>query len=197
MKQAATIELFSYWDSLRAGLRRELLETDATEVRTMLASTFLVEADDRRAYPLRVIGGTLARLTSHARIGASFLECWQPQSRDLLEAMLRVVHDERLPAVIGARAVHGERGAMAAECLLLPILSQPGGKPRILGGMAPSGVLNRRGAPVPLEIVSARVIRKPAIGQIFAWDRGESPPAPMPAVGEPVAHLRVIEGGRI
>lgn len=196
MKQAATIELFSYWDSLRAGLSRELLDSDATDVRAMLASTFLVEVDDRRAYPLRVIGGPLARLTANARLGASFLECFEPQSRDLLETMLRVVHDERLPVVMGARARQGEEGTMSAECLMLPLASEPRGKPRILGGVAPYGALNRRGSPAPLEIVSARAIRKAAIGQSFARYRGESGLAPMPPVGEPVAHLRVIEGGR-
>ncbi len=162
MKQAGTIELFSYWDSLRAGRSLELLDADAANVRTLLASTFLIEVDERRAYPLRVIGSALARLTANARLGASFLECWEPQSRDLIETMLRVVHDERLPVVIGARANRGEQAPLVAECLLLPIAGEHGRKPRILGGAAPTGALNRRGGPAPLEAMSARAIRNPA-----------------------------------
>ena len=75
------------------------------EKATALAGTFLVEVDQRRAYPLRVIGGSLARLTANARLGASFLECWDVDSRDLLEAMLQVVHEERLPVVLGASSL--------------------------------------------------------------------------------------------
>jgi hypothetical protein len=196
MKQAGTIELFSYWDSLRAGLSRELLEADAANVRTLLASTYLIEVDERRAYPLRVIGSALARLTANARLGASFLECWEPQSRDLIETMLRVVHDERLPVVIGARASRGEQAPLVAECLLLPIAAEHGRKPRILGGVAPSGALNRRGSPAPLEAMSARAIRNPAAAPALVRERPAAEITPFSFIGDPVAHLRVIDGGR-
>lgn len=196
MKQAATIELFSYWDSLRAGLSRELLEADGPQVRTLLAGTFLIEVDERRAYPLRVIGSALGRLTANARLGASFLECWEPQSRDLIESMLRVVHDERLPVVIGARLKNGEEVATTAECLLLPLVTEPGGKPRILGGAAPSGVMNRRGGRAPLEALSARAIRNPAEAPTLVRERISPEITPFSFIEGPVAHLRVIEGGR-
>lgn len=207
MKQAATIELFSYWDSLRAGTNKAHLEVATAKVRTALAGTFLVEVDERRAYPLRVIGGSLARLTANARLGASFLECWDVESRDLLETMLQVVHDDRLPVVLGARARTNEGGRLPVECLLLPLAAGQSGKPRILGGVAPSGALSRRGSAFPLEIVSARTIRNStfALDMSCALPVSTSSPRP-PQAGAPQsspialresgARLRVIDGGR-
>ena len=199
MKQAATIELFSYWDALRAGFDRAILDAAPEQVRALLASTFLVEVDDRRAYPLRVVGGTLTRITANARLGASFLECWEPGSRDLLESMLRTVHDERVPVVLGGRTRRGDGTQLAVESLLLPLATNRGGKPRILGGMAPAGVINRRDPPGALEVVSARAIRAPLPPSGFARSR----PAPIvtvkqkgPPIRTPALHLHVIEGGR-
>ena len=207
MKQAATIELFSYWDSLRAGSNKAHLEVATAKVRAALAGTFLVEVDERRAYPLRVIGGSLARLTANARLGASFLECWDAESRDLLESMLQVVHDDRLPVVLGARAQTNDGDRLPVECLLLPLAAGQSGKPRILGGVAPSGTPSRRGSAFPLEIVSARTIRNAS----FAMDMscalpvppsGSRPPqmtAPQTSpngLRESGGRFRVIDGGR-
>lgn len=208
MKQAATIELFSYWDSLRAGMSKAHLDVASPHVRVALAGTFLVEVDQRRAYPLRVIGGSLARLTANARLGASFLECWEADSRDLLEAMVQVVHEERLPTVLGARARTTDGARLAAEILLLPLAAGRSGRPRILGGVATSGPLARRGSPYPLEIVSARTIRTPVLTPDMASEI-ETPaasPHPSSLVMAPVspailqktgARLRVIDGGRL
>ncbi len=198
MKQAATIELFSYWDALRAGLDRALLDATSPQTRALLASTFLVEVDDRRAFPLRVTGSILTRLTSNARLGASFLECWDAESRGLIEAMLGVVHEERLPVVIGARARGGEQTMISVECLLLPLATDPARKPRILGGMATTGAVNRRASPAPLEVVSARAIRKfstqyPSFGTENSL---LSTPPHGSAFRERFSHLRVIDGGR-
>ncbi len=208
MKQAATIELFSYWDSLRAGVNKAHLDVSTAQVRTALAGTFLVEVDQRRAYPLRVIGGSLARLTANARLGASFLECWDVDSRDLLEAMLQVVHEERLPVVLGASARRSDDGRLPVECLLLPLAAGHSGKPRILGGVAPSGPLSRRGSAFPLEIVSARTIRNSTLALEMSGALQVSQPAsPIPhastqqalasALRDTSVRLRVIDGGRL
>lgn len=201
MKQAATLELFSYWDALRARLDRAFLDAAPERMRALLANTFLIEVDVRRAYPLRVVGGTLSRLTANARLGASFLECWEPTSQDLLEAMLQAVHDERTPVVIGALARGRGEAQLSVEVLLLPLAAGPGGKPRILGGLAPVGTLRRRVSPAPFEIVSARAIRKPTPRHSFARPqeaRGDPPVSAATArpAGEHYAHLRVIDGGR-
>jgi hypothetical protein len=199
MKQAATIELFSYWDALRNGHGDEFRDAAPEQIRALLSGTFLIEVDSRKAYPLRVAGGTLSRLTSRARLGASFLECWDRDSRDLLEAMLRVVHDERLPVVIGARSCSERGEPTSVECLLLPLKAEPKGLPRILGGAATVGPLKRRSSPDAMAIVSARPIQPPFSPGLFAR-KAEfqiSPPAPsMPPLRETAIHLRVIEGGR-
>ena len=77
MKRTATLSLFSYWDELRSG-RVALQSHEASHpgLRTMLAGTFLIEADRRRVYPLRVLGSRLEEIAPNARLGASFLECW-------------------------------------------------------------------------------------------------------------------------
>jgi hypothetical protein len=199
MKQAATIELFSYWDALRTGHDHGFRDAAPEQIRSLLAGTFLIEVDARKAYPLRVAGGTLSRLTTHARLGASFLECWDRDSRSLLEAMLRVVHDERLPVVIGAKSPNERGEPTSVECLLLPLKAEPKGLPRILGGAATVGPLKRRSSPAPLALVSARPIQRPFSPLHFTSKTALpiSPPSPpLPPLRETAIHLRVIEGGR-
>lgn len=208
MKQAATIELFSYWDSLRAGLDQALLDSAPEHMRAVLANTFLVEVDPRRAYPLRVIGAALPKLTASARLGASFLECWTAASQPLVEGMLSVVHDERVAVVLGAVAGTSAGGLTPVEALLLPLAGRRGAKPRILGGLAPGAKIARRASPAPLDVVSARAIRTPPeIGRARVAPASDqtAPPAPArparrrsdrEACGKLYGSLRVIEGGK-
>lgn len=137
MKRTATLSLFSYWDELRSG-RGALQPLDARHpgMRSMLAGTFLIEADRRRVYPLRVLGSRLEEIAPNARLGASFLECWDGfEGRDL-EALLPAVHDDARPLVLGALShAHGSE-PLSVEVLLLPLATGPDGRPRVLGGMA-------------------------------------------------------------
>lgn len=186
MKRTATLSLFSYWDELRSG-RGALQPLDARHpgMRSMLAGTFLIEADRRRVYPLRVLGSRLEEIAPNARLGASFLECWDGFGGRDLEALLPAVHDDARPLVLGALShAHGSE-PLSVEVLLLPLATGPDGRPRVLGGMAASA--SRRGAPNRLELVSARTVD--------LLDRTCEPPRP-PATPDLHGRLRVIEGGR-
>lgn len=187
MKQAATRDLFSYWDNLRSG-REARLDAAPPHVRSALSNTFLIEVDARRAYPLRVIGGTLGKLTANARLGASFLECWDQDSQALVEAMLRVVHDEGHPVVLGALTRAAGHAPVPVEGLLLPLATNSDGKPRILGGLMQTAPLHSAAPHMALEIVSARAVR----------ERNTPPASPSVIAPQPQQplRLRVIKGGR-
>ena len=191
MKRSATLSLYLYWDELRSA-RGALAwsETASPGLRSMLAGTFLVEADRRRVYPLRVLGSTIEAIAPNARLGASFIECWDARSRLDMEALLPAVHEDGVPLVLGALTHFPGRHPIAVEVLLLPLATGPEGKPRVLGGMAASPPPGLRAAPQRLELVSARTV------DVKDWPCPRSR-APSPA-GAPDLHgrLRVIEGGR-
>ena len=191
MKRTATLSLFSYWDELRSG-RGALQPFDAAHpgLRTMLAGTFLIEADRRRVYPLRVLGSRLEEIAPNARLGASFLECWDRHGGRDLEALLPAVHDDDRPLVLGALSHAPGNEPISVEVLLLPLASGPDGKPRVLGGMAANGA-GRRGAPNRLELVSARTL------DLHEWAcEPRRPLARTPVRPHSHGRLRVIEGGR-
>ncbi|MBX9761232.1 MAG: PAS domain-containing protein [Beijerinckiaceae bacterium] len=192
MKRSATLSLFSYWDDLRSGRGAlEALNVAHPGLRKMLAGTFLVEADGRRVYPLRVLGSQLEQIAPNARLGASFLECWDARSRRDLESLLPAVHDDGRPLVLGAISHAADAPALSVEVLLLPLAGGPDGKPRVLGGMASDPMQGRLRTPRRLEITSARTV------DARDWrSGGQAPPPRLAPARTPYPALRVVEGGR-
>lgn len=198
MKQQSNLNLFLYWDSVRqGGDGSEQASAAPHHLRDLLAATFLMDADNQRAYPLRVIGSGVERFAANARVGGPFLEWWDSESQPRLESVLCTVHDEDMPVVMGVVSLADPRRRARAEVLLLPLARSLNGKACVLGGLAPVGTSEHTQEPGRLAIVSSRILHPP----LLAANRRPQANFPPPRPPHPArragdhSHLRVIKGG--
>jgi hypothetical protein len=138
MRQAATQELYSYWNKLRgARLSPEREEIDPTAIRHILADTMILEADDESQFPIRISGTRLNALFLNEQKGAPFVSLFAPDDRHAVTAMMLSVLDGVRPIVAGliAEAEDGEDAAL--ELLILPLRHRGKTHARLLGSIAP------------------------------------------------------------
>jgi hypothetical protein len=138
MRQAASQELYSYWNRVRgARLSPEREEIDPTEIRHILADTMVLEVDDERQFPIRISGSRLNALFLNEQKGVPFVTLFAPEDRVSICAMALSVLDSQRPAVAGllAEAEFGEDAAL--ELLLLPLRHRGKTHSRLLASLTP------------------------------------------------------------
>lgn len=141
MKQAATRELFRYWNELRQERSApDRLELDPTAIRGALPSTFMLEVDPPRSYPLRIAGSRIHALFRREVLGETFLGLWHRDDRPSIERLLTTILDETLPAVIGVVAAPQQRTPVELEMLLLPLRHEGKTHARLLGSLTPTAI---------------------------------------------------------
>ena len=102
MRQAATRELFAYWDRLRKGRAApERAEIDPAAIRNVLADTFLLEVDSACLFPIRLSGTRLNALWLSEQKGHSFLDLWADNERRDAMALILTVLDGAHPVIAG------------------------------------------------------------------------------------------------
>ncbi|MBB4196475.1 hypothetical protein CCR94_19880 [Rhodoblastus sphagnicola] len=138
MRQAATQELYSYWNRLRgARLSPEREEIDPSAIRHILADTMILEVDDERQLPIRISGTRLNALFLDEQKGRNLVSLFAPEDRAGISAMAQAVLDGQRPAVAGltAQAEYGEE--IALELLLLPLRHRGRTHARLLASLTP------------------------------------------------------------
>ena len=137
MKRATSRELYAYWGRLRGARRApERNDVDPSEIRGILADTFILEFDAPRGFPLRIAGTRMSALFLRELRGAPFVELWRERDRDEVRAVLAAVADQALPFLIDASATPAGAAPIDVEVLLLP-LRHHGADARVLGCCAP------------------------------------------------------------
>jgi hypothetical protein len=138
MRQAATRELFAYWDRLRKGRAApERADIDPAAIRNVLADTFLLEVDSHCTFPIRLSGTRLNALWLCEQRGRSFLDLWAQEERRGVMALVLTVLDGANPVIAGVSVAPDGREAMNMELLLLPLRHNGKTHARILGCIAP------------------------------------------------------------
>ena len=139
MKLAASQQLYAYWDALRgARSAPERNDIDPGAIRGILADTFILEFDERRDFPMRVVGTRTNALFLRELRGAPFLELWREEDRDEARAVLAGVADEAQPFLIGAVGTPLGFAPIDVEALLLPLRHHGDTHARLLGCCAPN-----------------------------------------------------------
>jgi hypothetical protein len=138
MKSASTSKLFAYWNERRGSrLAPERGDIEPGAIRNVLGDSFIIAFDPEADHPFRLAGTRVCALFGRELKGEAFVQLWDLESRKILREMTRVVADEAVATVAGARA-RTEQGSQAdLELLLLPLYHRGKMHVRLLGLLAP------------------------------------------------------------
>lgn len=194
MKQAATRELYNYWNDLRrqrAAPNR--IELDPAAIRGVLSNTFMIEVDPGRSYPLRIVGSRMTALFRRELNTEAFMGLWVREDRHLVTQIIQTVLDGPVPAVAGITAAPPARAPIELELLLLPLRHEGKTHSRMLGSLVPASIPSWYGI-IGVDALQVETSR-------FIYDRmpADSPPHVVGSVAATArrrAHLVVLDGGR-
>ncbi len=192
MKNAATRDLYGYWDNLRAGRPApERVDIDPAGIRRILGDTFIVELDKNRNFPFRLAGTRMCALLGQELRGASLLDRWS--ERAALEDLVIAVSGDMTARVITVTASTLQGHQLDLELLLLPLHHRGKANARILGSLTPGETPYWIGLhPVMrFDIVSIEKIRQ---GEIEPARTSRS--TALPRGARRYGHLTLVEGGK-
>jgi hypothetical protein len=137
MKNDATIELFMYWNRLRAGRPApSRTEIEPADIRKVLADTFILERDARGQSVFRLAGTRLCGAYGRELKNYSFSSLFGPHDLTLVRKLVNSAFDEKIICVIGFEGRSAEGRSCSFEAILLPL---EGGKEsaRLFGAVIP------------------------------------------------------------
>jgi hypothetical protein len=192
MKNAATRDLYGYWDNLRAGRPApERVDIDPAAIRRVLGDTFIVEIDKSHTLPFRLAGTRMCALLGQELRGASLLDRWA--ERDGLAELVMAVSGDMTARVITVSASTLQGHQLNLELLLLPLHHRGKANARILGCLTPNEAPYWIGLhPVArFDIVS---IEKVGLGGMKSAKSGG--PAALSSGARRYGHLTLVDGGK-
>jgi hypothetical protein len=204
MKHATSRELFDYWNRVRDGApaaRRSDIEP--SDIRVILADTFILQCADRERYPIRLAGTRMCSAFGREMRGDDFRGLWKPSDRDAVAALGTAISVDGAAAVITAEG-RTERGrALGAEVLMLPLRHNGPNFDRILGSFAAADRPYWYGNEplTALSIVSLRLIWPDEAPHFLRRTTDRPPPLnyPVEIARSPSrrhGHLTVFDGGK-
>lgn len=209
MRQSGSIELFHYWNRLRDGRTApKRTEVEPSDIKRLLADTFILEKDARGEAVFRLAGTRLCATYGRELKGFAFPSLWPEKDQPLIGKLVQSAFLTRSVVLIAYEGVSMTGRTNPFELLLLPL---DGGRehPRLLGIVCAEDKPFWLGLDVIAEsrVTAVRVIdadREP----VFLKNR---PAVPVPPVamdappprereasagGRRIRHLVVFEGGR-
>jgi len=210
MRQDGSIQLFHYWNRLRKGRPApKRTEIEPSDIKTLLADTFILEKDARGEAVFRLAGTRLCAIYGRELKGFSFPSLWKEKDQRLIARLAYGVFAMKSVVVISFMGVSRNGRANPFELLLLPL---DGGSesPRCMGIMSTGEKPFWLGAdPVrEAQIESVRVIdpdrepmflkNRPAIPVpgLVPSDSAVRGSSIAPGSGRRIRHLVVLDGGR-
>jgi hypothetical protein len=196
MRQAATRELFAYWNRLRGERGApERSEIELAAISGLLSDTFLLDIDLAHRFPFLMSGSRVNALFCTEQKSHSFLDVWSPRDVHNIAAVLLTVVDAACPVIASAEARPEGYAKVELEILLLPLRHNGYSQARILGLVSPAA------RPTWLGLLP---VEQFVLGSLRAIDDTELPDTSAPQPFEPKrlgsaeirAHLRVFPGGK-
>jgi hypothetical protein len=207
MKQDGSIQLFHYWNRLRNGRRApKRTEIEPSDIKSLLADTFILEEDLRREAVFRLAGTRLCATYGRELKGFSFTSLWKEKDRRLIARLTYGVFAMKSVAIVSFVGVNRDERPIPFELMLLPLD----------GGVESSrcmGILSAGRRPLWLGVDPIREIRIEAV-RVVDPDREPVFPMNRPAIpvpdlvpsdaaiggtprpGRRIRHLVVLDGGR-
>ncbi len=210
MKLKGSIELFQYWDRLRNGRPApKRTEIEPSDIKSLLADTFILEKDVRGEAVFRLAGTRLCATFGRELKGFAFSSLWMPKDERVVARLAHGAFLAKSVVVISFDGISRNGRSTPFELLLLPL---DGGvdHPRSLGSITPAERPYWLGADPLAEcrITSLRVV-DPDREPLYLANRPEVPvPSLSPTLdvidaatkpgthGRRIRHLMVLDGGR-
>lgn len=210
MRQDGSIELFHYWNGLRSGRPApKRTEIEPSDIRSLLADTFILEKDARGEAIFRLAGTRLCAIYGRELKGFAFSSLWKEKDQRLIARLAFSVFNMKSVVVITFSGFSRGRRTNPFELLLLPL---DGGSesPRCLGIISAAARPFWLGAdPVREAQIEAVRVVDPDREPLFLRNRTSiSVPGLVPSVsalrqtgivpgaGRRIRHLVVLDGGR-
>jgi hypothetical protein len=138
MKHATSRELFDYWNRVRDGAPApQRGDIEPSDIRRILADTFILECADREHYPIRLAGTRICGLLCREIKGDDFRSLWRNADRDAIATLGTAISSDAAAAVVTVGADTDRGRTLAAEVLMLPLRSGGRANDRIFGSFAP------------------------------------------------------------
>lgn len=208
MKQQGTIALFQYWNRLRGSRPApQRSEIEPVDIKSLLADTFILEADGRGEAIFRLAGTRLCATYGRELKGYSFPLLWSERDQRIISRHAFSAFHHRAVVVVTFDGISRAGRTNPFEMVLLPL---DGGEasPRLLGAVTALERPFWLGADPVVEnrIDSLRVV-DPEREKPFLSERsliGAPPLAPHSGAivdgsqdgGRRIRHLVVFEGGK-
>lgn len=210
MKLKGSIELFQYWDRLRNGRPApKRTEIEPSDIKSLLADTFILEKDVRGEAVFRLAGTRLCATFGRELKGFAFSSLWMPKDERVVARLAHGAFLAKSVVIISFEGISRNGRQTPFELLLLPL---DGGvdHPRSLGSITAAERPYWLGADPLTEcpITSLRVV-DPEREPLYLANRPEVPvPSLSPSLdvietaarpanrGRRIRHLMVLDGGR-
>lgn len=209
MKHSGSVDLFQYWDRLRAGRAApRRTEIEPADIKSLLADTFILERDSRGEAVFRLAGTRLCAIFGRELKGFSFPSLWMSKDQRLVARLADSAFHPGNVVVITFQGSSAQERRAGFELLLLP-LDEGNGSPRTLGIATAAEKPFWLGAdPVVECVVDTIRIVDPDREPLFLKNRpAVAVPSIMPSTdalvqsraarkGRRIRHLVVLDGGR-
>lgn len=122
MKHGASRELFEYWNRVRGGERaphRGAIEP--SDIRRILADTFILEVADRSKYIFRLAGTRVCSIYGRELKGANFFDLWEADDQSAMATLAAAVTEDGAAAVVTMEGKSDRGQSVMMELLLLPL----------------------------------------------------------------------------
>ena len=209
MKHSGSVDLFQYWDRLRAGRAApRRTEIEPADIKSLLADTFILEQDARGEAIFRLAGTRLCAIFGRELKGYSFPSLWRSKDHRLVARLADSAFHTGNVVVVTFQGVSAQQRRNAFELLLLP-LDGMDESPRTLGIATAAAKPFWLGAD-PLTECAVDTIRivDPDREPLFLKNRpAVAVPSIVPSAaaltegplthsGRRIRHLVVLDGGR-
>jgi hypothetical protein len=138
MKTQTSMQMFQYWNRLRAGApapRRTQIEP--SDIRDILSQTFILESHNNSSdMSFRLAGTAINNLLGRHLRGTALRDLFQEPNRPVVSRLMRNCYQDRSIVVLGLDGVSRSGRQTLLEVLILPLEDEAEGH-RILGCLSP------------------------------------------------------------
>lgn len=122
MKQNGSIQLFHYWNRLRNGRPApKRTEIEPSDIKTLLADTFILEKDARGEAVFRLAGTRLCAIYGRELKGFSFTSLWREKDQRLMARLAWSAFESKSVVVASFEGFTRTRRSTTFELLILPL----------------------------------------------------------------------------